>query len=373
MDYYTEQECDGSNPLIFLSDLEIALVEASGRAHEISLSFEKEDLESLSEQCGARFEHVNTTFSEMAPILSDMTKAMERVNDLTKCDQVSPILEDVAHGAVCHETVNSLTWMFYTALTMSVLIMIMLSTRAALFNTLIPGSKKKRREKEFRQYKRFMQDFGFDTQEWQMDPPTTKTCGASLLDTQTKTFDTEDTDSLRITPVSRDDNSENSFTDEPGGPSSRLEPEGLQTVVEVLNENFYDHAEGDSDESVDSSVDSDDSSLNPPRSVMSGMASTFSSRVSSAMKKLRGWASTSSSVNMSMDTSVNGQRHSRQQPHTPTKVPANILGPMDTGESEMEEVDILETAPLSPECVPAAPQKSLKSLRRTRGSTQISW
>lgn len=314
---------------------------------------------------------MNHTFSDMAPVLADWTKVMERVNDLTKCDQVRPILEDLARGVVCHESVSALTWMFYTGLAMSTLIMVMLSTRAALFNTLIPGSKKKRREKEFRQYKRFMEDCGFDTQEWQMDPSSkTKVPCGSLLDVRTQTFDTEDSDSLvRITPQSQDENSGERFEDEPRvGLQPRLGPDGLETVAEALNE-FSENDDGDR-ESMDSSVDSDDSSLNPPPSVMSGMASTLTSSVSSVLKKIQGWTVSSSSVDVSMDTAVNLHRHGRQQLQTPTKIPANILGPMDP---EMEEIDLTETVPLSPVYIPARPKKSQKTLRRTRGSTQIPW
>lgn len=370
LDYYTEQQCEGTNPLVFLYDLEISLVEASGRVQEISQSFWNENFEVLSSQCGSSFESVNATFSAMAPILSDLTLVTERVNDLTNCDQISPILDKLAYGVVCHESVNSLAWMYYTALVMSLLMMIMLSTRAALFNPLIPGSKKKRREKEFQQYKRFMEEFGFDTEDWQMDPAKKEKLYTEL-DTRTQTFDTEESDSLaRLTPVTSDDKSENSFADEPNmdDEPSRLEPDGLETVKEELTESPDNDAQRDDMESVDS----DDSSLNPPPSVMSGMASTLSMSISSTLRKWQLLTLPWTSVNISLDTKANGlNNRTRNQLHTPTKVPGNIFGTMDNDEIEMEELENMETVPLSPAYLPAAPQKSHKSLRRTRGSTDM--
>jgi len=253
--------------------------------------------------------------------------------------------------------VNTLTWMYYTLLVMALFIMIMLTIRAALFNTLIPGSKKKRREKEFQQYKQFMQENGFDTEGWRMDPPKkVDSCQMGIV--HTNTFDTDETGSL--SPRTTDEN-ENMFDDEPREEEQmEREPEALDALEEHPNESTMD------DDSV-ISVDSDDSSLNPPPSVMLSVASSLSESVSSAFRRLQAWAYPSS-VNMTFDTEDH-DRQCRRAFDTPTKYPTNILGPMNY--DSQDESEDQEIVPLSPSLQPPAPRKSQKALRRTRGSTTV--
>ena len=360
LDYYTAQQCEGPNPLIFLQDLEIALVETSGRVNEMSGAFQDANFVSLSQQCGADFRLVNNTFYDMAPILLDLSQVVERLNDLSHCDQIGPILQDLSNGTICNETVNAITWMYYTLLVMGLLIIIMLSIRAGLFNNLIPGSIKKRREKEFRQYKRYMQEIGIDTAGWQMDPPKkVDPCHTGIV--QTSTFDTDETGSL--SPRTTDEK-EHSFEDEPRMEEQfEPEPEALDTLQENSNESAMD------DDSV-ISADSDDSSLNAPPSVMHSVASSLSVSVSSALRMFQAWTYPSS-MDMTFDT-VDTVHQRRRGFDTPTKYPMNILGPINESQDDSEEQGDQEIVPLSPSIQPAAPKKSQKALRRTRGSTSLS-
>ena len=368
LDYYTVDQCGVANPLIFLQDLEVALVEASGRVTEMSRSFQTADFEQLSLQCGDNFEKVNTTFYNMSPVLSDVTATIERLNGLAKCEQISPVLDNLLHGAICNETVNALTWMYYVILVMSLLMVMMLTLRAALFNVLIPGPKKKRREKEFRQYKRFMQDAGFDTSNWQMDPP--KKVRLDGLDLHVETFDTVETGSTeRITSERRDDVSENSFSDEHGTvkPVETSEPDGVSTIPEGREYPVEENLEADSDSVISS--DTDDSSLNPPPSAMSEIASSFTGSVSSVLKRTKIWPFSSSKNSISSTT--DDERERRLDARTPARNLENILGTMDEDSGDLEEPYDLEIVPLSPRPQPPAPQKTMKALRRTRGAIQF--
>lgn len=368
--YYTANQCEGQNPLLFLHELEIALVETSGRVTEMTRSFQAADSHRFSGECEADFSQVNSTFSTLAPILVDVTTAVERLNDLVKCEDINPILDEFAYGPICHDTIDSATWMYYTWLVIVLLIMIMLSTRAALFNTLIPVPKKKRREKEFRQYKRFMEQHGFDTSDWILDPPKAKKLG-DIKPIRTATFDTEDTDStLRITPEARDESSEASFDDEyrsedDEGRQQYQQKSGLETLAEVDGE--------DEEESV-VSADSDDSSLNGPPTVFSNMASSMASGVTTALRKIARVRTYSSSAGVSFDETVESNGRQRKSFHTPNRQERpveNILGPMDESLGDSEDD---ERVPLSPPLLqPVAPKKALKNMRRTRGSSNMTW
>lgn len=353
---------------MFLYDLEVTLVETSGRVADLTRSFQAADSEQLTDACQADFSIVNKTFSALAPILSDVAESVTRLNGLIKCEEVNPILNEFERGPICEETINAATWMYYTWLVIALLIMIMLSTRAALFNGLIPAPPKKRREKEFRQYKRFMREHGFNTDDWQLDPP-------KKVDSleKTQTCDTEESESdIRVTPEPRDESSEFSFDDEYVSKENdeTIEPQGLETLPETTDE--YD------DQSV-SSKDSDDSSLNGPPTVMSQVASSVTSSVSSALKRVVRARTSSSSLNISYDTDENYGRAPLpfQTPprRTPRSTPQSILGPMPSNGSRFDpEFDDEEKIPLSPSPKPlVAPKKSLKHLRRTRGSTNLTF
>jgi hypothetical protein len=71
-------------------------------------------------------------------------------------------------GSTCTESVEGLASLYISLLCISTLGLIILSTRAALFNPVIRGRRSKRREKEFADYKVFMSKF-YDTRNWELD------------------------------------------------------------------------------------------------------------------------------------------------------------------------------------------------------------
>jgi hypothetical protein len=370
IDYYTADECEGLNPLAFLRDLETTVVSTHGRVLELSQTLKGFNLDDLSSECGADFSTVQTSFEAVEPILEDVATALQRVLELTACDKVSPILDDLAYGPTCHQTVNSLTWMFYTALVMTLLMMIMLTTRAALFNAIVPLLNTKRREKEYRQYKRFMEDSGYDTSDWLMDPEKKKLMGLTI---PTETFDTEDSDSMmKLTPTGDED-----FDDDEGSESNSQEDESEDRREQANDDETADpHAATEGDAKAQDRVEednysvyssgSDDSSLNGPPSVISNVASSVASSVSSAMMRLLRIRRNSLQYSVSSSGSQVASIYGRPSV-TPVKSPASILGPMYFSPSH-DEVDEQEMVPLTPSPQPAAPKKLRTNLGRTRGA-----
>jgi hypothetical protein len=97
-------------------------------------------------------------------------------DDVIGCNQISPLYKRLTHGAICHESPYGLTVMWVCALTLGILGFIMLTTRAALYNSVKrkkPREKKPRRvvEKEFDSYKEFMKDYYGNTDGWTLDEP----------------------------------------------------------------------------------------------------------------------------------------------------------------------------------------------------------
>jgi hypothetical protein len=245
-------------------------------------------------------------------------------------------------------------WMFFSSLAICLFMSIMLSTRASLFNTLIPGPKKKRREKEFRQYKDFMKDYGYDTSDWQIDPEKKHS-----LTVQTETFESEETEStMQVSPEPRDDSAmEVSF--------------GQQSTASDKSSSMQDEFDDESECDAESvySADSDDSSLNAPPSVFSEVAVSVASKLAGTARKFKVWSGSKSQATSTSGPDTDSRRQTRNS--TPHKSPVNLLGILSPrqNESDMEDSEILPLSPIAFE--PPAPQKKKKNLRRTRGANEM--
>lgn len=116
---------------------------------------------------------------------------------LTECSSVTPILRRLVYGATCKESMQSLTAMFGCSVALMVIVLLLLTTRSALFSPIIRGRRNKRRETEFKEYKKYMSQF-YQTKEWNVDciPP-----DENELAHEIKRTDTQSTAS----PTSSDD------------------------------------------------------------------------------------------------------------------------------------------------------------------------
>lgn len=131
-------------------------------------------MEHLSEACGADLVPVMSSLRIMKGSLQSIETNIQSALDLSSCYKVSPIFRRMFYGPICGETVNALTWLFSCCFVITILGLIMLSVRAALYNaTLRPKRKKmskRRLKKEFNEYKEFMEQFYENVHEWKLHP-----------------------------------------------------------------------------------------------------------------------------------------------------------------------------------------------------------
>ena len=168
---------------------------------------EQHGIERLNQACGADMVPVMTTVLLVKASLQSIQTDLESALDLSSCYKVSPILRQVVYGPICQETVSSMTWLFSCCFAISIVGLIMLSTRAALFNaTLRPERKKmskRRLKKEFKEYKEFMEQFYDNVHEWKLHPsPEKKELPRSdSFDTDITAVPSNDTDGGSSDPV----------------------------------------------------------------------------------------------------------------------------------------------------------------------------
>ena len=167
--------------------------------------------------------------SFLTPAVNDLKKQVDRIrtnihklSDAVSCGQISPLLRRISHGAVCVESPRGMTVLWSTAFGIGVLCFVLLTLRAALYNSV---KYKKRRptkprrivEKEFEEYKEYMgKYYGEDTtKEWNIDGdplPPTKLEFEFDKDIEMKgTFDT-----ARSTKGSEDDSHESDGSENAG-------------------------------------------------------------------------------------------------------------------------------------------------------------
>jgi hypothetical protein len=156
LDFYWEKNCLGINPLRFIGAIESLVTESAESVQYILDDIESGNLTSVINSCGSSLHTVNDTLFQLRYALVATAGNLRAASSVTVCSNIRPTLERLAFGSPCTESIDGLAWLFSSLLTISVLGMTMLTLRAALYNPLIPASKKKRREKEFKQYRQYM-------------------------------------------------------------------------------------------------------------------------------------------------------------------------------------------------------------------------
>lgn len=123
---------------------------------------------SIANECGIDYQqHAYETLYQLESLVQSTLGHMESISNMTECSNIARILDPLLEGATCTTAVQGSTWLFCSMLAISILALIMLSTRAALFNVIILPQHKNRREKEFEEYKNFMSGF-YDVSRWQL-------------------------------------------------------------------------------------------------------------------------------------------------------------------------------------------------------------
>jgi hypothetical protein len=130
----------------------------------------------LNEECGADVSFLPGTLNDLKMQLNSLQGSMHSIVDIASCHQISPLVRRITHGAICSESFYGLVWIWACSLVICVLSFVLLTTRAALYNSIIakkPREQKPKRvvEKEFNDYKDFMATYYEDSNEWKMQPP----------------------------------------------------------------------------------------------------------------------------------------------------------------------------------------------------------
>jgi hypothetical protein len=226
------QGCLFENPLGFIQDVD-AVIEHTKSA--TNLLGDSSVLESCKDDAPIMISKVNNVTS----ILDGIQMSVRQIIELTGCHQINPVLRRITHGSACSETIDALAWLFGGMCGITLWGFIMLSLRAALFNSVIRAPRRKRhkeREKEFEEYKAYMAEFYSDADQWKLDIPQKKP--SDILVTPMPTFETNDT-------------SRSAHDDDAGSESSCLaSPKSKSEESSGSSESSYE-----SDYSDDSSLD----------------------------------------------------------------------------------------------------------------------
>lgn len=201
------QGCLSENPLEFLQEFSDEIDDAAARINEFTVLFPLDGFDPVTNgmvtqpgQMGPPASEASDTsprkitlsvlekacerdMSFLSPSVHDLKRQVDqirtnihRLSNTFSCGQVSPLLRRISHGAVCVESPQGLAVLWGTSFGISILCFILLTVRAALYNSV---KYKKRRptkprrivEKEFDEYKEFMgKYYGEDaTKKWKID------------------------------------------------------------------------------------------------------------------------------------------------------------------------------------------------------------
>ena len=133
-------------------------------------------LEKLNEACQRDMSFLPIAIDDLKQQIDRMKININKLSETVSCGQISPLLRQVSHGSICIEAPYSLTIIWSTSFGITILCLILLTVRAALYNSVKPKKKrftKPRRivEKEFEEYKVYMSNH-YDIKEineWDID------------------------------------------------------------------------------------------------------------------------------------------------------------------------------------------------------------
>jgi hypothetical protein len=137
------------------------------------------NLERMSSVCKGNLSSYNATIGQMHSSLAQLSSTIKSAERLTACSNISPIFHALVDGLPCSKSIRSLSCMLGTTCGMLILGLIMLCTRAALYNPIISPRRLKRREREFKEYVEYMKTF-YDTDDWKLDSQVNKEKGESI-------------------------------------------------------------------------------------------------------------------------------------------------------------------------------------------------
>jgi hypothetical protein len=323
----------------------------------------------LAQLCGSdSFASIQATMLKLLDRLDDLELTMSTAANLTDCSSVQPLVRRLVNGAPCSESPRGLAWLFGTTASILFVGLVMLSTRAGLYNPVLKPRRIKRREREFQEYKEYMASF-YNTNGWMMDPEK-KNVGSA------KTFDTEESgnagspQSASVSPSSASSTSQSVYIEDAASRSTR-------------RSRFRYHDPGVVYYSSDSDDSDEDESLGDLSSLSSAISRIFLVR-KAGLDTLP--PSAPSAVSANRDPVALAKLRWLQ--HKPTKGDSVFQTPLETPrrsprmEDDVRGTDVMlaresvEMLPLSPDSPdinhpPQRPHKKYKYRGRTIGGTMM--
>lgn len=176
------------DPLSFLQEISNQIDTAVTHTEQLSSVIpmgNNQTLDVLTEACGSNLDFLPSALDDLHIRLSNIRQYVGQLVETGSCNQISPLLRRVSYGGLCTDFPYGWTALWSCSLSLSILSFIMLTTRAALYNSVKPKKqrdKKPRRvvEKEFAEYKDHMRTYYDDADDWKLheavpEPKFTKT------------------------------------------------------------------------------------------------------------------------------------------------------------------------------------------------------
>jgi hypothetical protein len=319
-------------------------------------------IEALSKECGADVSFLPAVLEELSEHVGTVAGNVKAAVDLTACHIISPLVRRVTHGAMCNESAYGLTWVWSCLLAISIFAFTLLSTRAALYNSVKTKEKSRKRQKiegdnEFEDYKEFMAEYFPDANEWTKEPVGKKVVTLDIdIGSEIKKDPTFETQITKPLSADSDDGLDDS--------SSR----------DSRNLAFIDDEQDSDDDSSYTSSSSDESDENDGDS-QSALSSFFAETASLARRTVhqirnlppllggnRNRAHESSRQDSDIVLPESPYRAESQAAHSPTM--SDWLTPRDNG------VPLYATSRVIQALTPLAPQKIFNFLARTTANNE---
>jgi hypothetical protein len=279
------QGCLTDNPLHYLSEFSSRIEEVNSYLHDLTELIpvnNNQTIQALNRECGADVSFLPFMLHDLKHQLGQLQGTMHSLVELSSCHEISPLVRRITHGALCTESAYGLTWIWALSLVICILCFVLLSTRAALFNSIKAKKRREKKpkrvvEKEFNDYKEFMAEFYKDTDKWAIQPAGKKTVSGKRVEIDfgsqiglNPTFETQTT-----TKLSEDELDQISD----GAEMNRFQDED--------NEEEEESSCGSSYESVSDDSESDDESDDDSQSVLTSFISETRSIAMQTVDKIR--------------------------------------------------------------------------------------
>lgn len=177
------QACTTDNPFDFVSAFDPLIRSTANQINDALILIHKAGIDEISLDCGADVTPLVDGFERFVKSLEVVQSNIISAVEISDCASISPILNGIMHGETCDEVVSGLSWMYWSTLIITILGLVMVTLRAALYNPTIRGPKRTKAEetkREFREYKEYMANYYDDAHMWKIQSsPSEKTKNAA--------------------------------------------------------------------------------------------------------------------------------------------------------------------------------------------------